>query len=55
MSCWLDKTFCVSPNCQNKCGRKMTEEQKAYVETNNYLLISCAKFCDENGELINEY
>jgi hypothetical protein len=26
MLCYLDKTFCISPNCENKCGRKLTEE-----------------------------
>lgn len=26
---FLDKTFCRSPNCNNECGRKMTEEEQA--------------------------
>jgi hypothetical protein len=26
MICYLDRTFCVSPNCENKCGRKLTDE-----------------------------
>lgn len=26
MICYLDKTFCVSLNCENKCGRKLTDK-----------------------------
>jgi hypothetical protein len=26
MMCYLDKTFCASPHCENKCGRKLTPE-----------------------------
>lgn len=26
MICYRDMTFCVSPGCENKCGRKLTEE-----------------------------
>lgn len=26
MMCYLDKTFCVSPQCENKCHRKLTPE-----------------------------
>ena len=25
MICYRDTTFCISPNCQNACGRKLTE------------------------------
>lgn len=25
---FLDKIFCASPQCQNQCGRKMSEEEK---------------------------
>lgn len=28
MMCFRDTTFCVSPNCINLCGRKLTEEVK---------------------------
>lgn len=24
---FLDKTFCSSTNCENKCGRKMLEDE----------------------------
>lgn len=27
-----DKTFCASPNCQNECGRKMTDEEYKEID-----------------------
>ena len=30
-----DKTFCASPNCTNKCGRKMTEEETKELQEIN--------------------
>lgn len=49
-----DKTYCASPNCQNKCGRKMTDSER--IELANYestvIPIGYAYFCDENGEVI---
>ena len=32
MMCYRDTTFCISPNCQNKCGRKLTDEIRAAAE-----------------------
>lgn len=26
MMCYLDRSFCVSEGCENKCGRKLTDE-----------------------------
>ena len=26
-----DKTFCASPGCDNKCGRKMTSKEKSQL------------------------
>lgn len=26
MICYLDRTFCVTKNCKNACGRKLTDE-----------------------------
>jgi hypothetical protein len=26
MMCYLDKTFCASPDCKNECGRQLTQE-----------------------------
>lgn len=28
----LDKTYCVSQNCQNECNRKMTTEEKEQLK-----------------------
>ena len=32
MICYKDMTFCISPNCENKCGRKLTREIQAAAE-----------------------
>lgn len=29
MFCYRDSTFCISPNCENECGRKLTPEIEA--------------------------
>jgi hypothetical protein len=53
MICYKDKTFCVSPSCTNKCGRKLTPEIKEAaqkwwgMEGEAPIAISC--FC--GGEL----
>lgn len=51
-----DKTYCASPNCQNKCGRKMTDSER--IELANYewtdIPVGYGYFCDENGEVIDE-
>lgn len=33
MICYRDTTYCVSPDCENKCGRKLTPgiEQEAHA------------------------
>lgn len=50
----LDKTFCRSSACQNKCGRKFTEEIEASMILNDIPRVSMAYFCDGNGQIINE-
>lgn len=56
MICYLDKAWCSSPNCKNKCGRKFTSKHhelaKLWWGGPNYPL-STSPFCDENGELID--
>lgn len=54
MITFKDKTFCASPNCQNDCGRKMTDEEKKEFLIQNLpqnwdgmLGVSCAYFCGE--------
>lgn len=48
--CYKDGTFCVSKNCKNKCGRKLTELDKQMAAKLG-CLVSFAEFCDENGDL----
>lgn len=53
MKCiYNDRSYCASPNCKNKCERKLDWEQIKYLETNNRELW-WAYFCDKNGELID--
>lgn len=49
----LDKTFCASPACVGKCGRKMTEEERAYVIENNREVWQ-GYFCDDKGVPLTE-
>jgi len=42
--CYKDKTFCMSPDCTNECGRKLTEEDKMKAQELG-MLISAALFC----------
>jgi hypothetical protein len=51
-----DRTFCASPNCKNKCGRKMSEKERAELDALNktglfYLSeVSYGYFCSEPKE-----
>ena len=50
-----DTTFCVSPGCINKCGRKMTPEVQAAAEKwwgESDPPICQGYFCDDRGELL---
>ena len=53
----LDKTFCASPNCTDKCGRKMSKIEANYFKElafrgiNVSSRISHAYFCDKPTEL----
>ena len=54
MMCFRDMTFCSSPNCKNKCGRKFTDEvQKAadkwWEDCDGEAPIALSYFCDEEG------
>ena len=58
MICFKDRSFCGSPNCQNQCGRKMTQEEEyEYKRANEpdqwdgMLGVSYVRFCDDKGEL----
>lgn len=58
MICYKDQTFCGSKNCKNKCGRKFTNADKVAVIKIaerlglDYLPVSMAEFCDEEGNII---
>lgn len=55
MMCYRDRTYCVSANCKNKCGRQLTDEiqQAAYEWWGGRDAPICiSEFCDDNGELI---
>lgn len=52
MICFMDRTFCCSPNCTNECGRKMTDRELKHYERLNQpdrydglLPISYGYFC----------
>lgn len=53
MMCYKDKTWCKSPNCKNKCGRKISPEEIQEADLKG-LFISWLPFCDDKGELIKE-
>lgn len=52
----LDYTYCGSPKCQNKCGRKLivSDELKKSFDVSSpdwNKRIWYGYFCDENGEI----
>lgn len=44
---FLDKTFCASPQCQNECGRRMTDAQRDQLTYGESQHVSYAYFCGE--------
>jgi hypothetical protein len=54
LGCYRDKTYCASPDCKNKCGRKMSNEIKAILATDKYGRTSYAYFCGEPTKDDNE-
>lgn len=53
MICYRDMTFCVSPKCKNKCGRKLTakirkDARKWWGSDNAPIAVS--NFCDVKEE-----
>lgn len=47
IGCFLDYTYCASPNCENKCGRKMSKEIQEAIDSHKYQfsMITYADFC----------
>lgn len=55
MISYKDMTFCCSPECVNKCGRKLTDEIKAAAARwwgSDDAPISMAHFCGERGNVL---
>lgn len=53
MICYRDETFCVSPKCKNKCGRKLTPEIIEAARRwwgGDDAPIAVAKFCENEDE-----
>lgn len=53
MICYQDKTFCISENCKNKCGRQLTQEIKDGARDAG-LPIAVASFCVKTEPTVNE-
>lgn len=51
MICYQDRSFCSSPGCRDKCGRRATMEVRAAARAAD-LPLSLARFCDDEGELL---
>ena len=52
---YKDRTFCASPNCQNKCGRQLTQEIRDGARKwwgSDDAPIAVGNFCDDEGEVI---
>lgn len=49
MMCFKDRTFCSSPNCNNACGRQLSDQQRAEAKELESP-IAWAYFCDVPGE-----
>jgi len=56
MLCYQDRTFCISPECTNECGRKLTDEIRAEANewwtkqmggTEGGALFSVQEFCSQ--------
>lgn len=43
----LDRTFCMSPNCTNQCGRQWTKNHEQAAKRCGKDQISMAYFCGE--------
>lgn len=49
-----DRIWCCSKNCKNKCGRKLTDEDREKAIRwwgGEGFPISVAEYCNENGEV----
>ena len=51
MLCYKDRTFCSYPDCENKCGHKITRDQIREAVSMG-MFISWADFCGEEADLV---
>ena len=51
---YRDEIYCASPNCKNKCGRKMSPEIEYLLKQDKYRRASYAYFCGEPEEVSEE-
>ena len=47
LGCYRDRTYCMSPNCKNECGRKMSEEVRQLLAKDEHGRTAYAYFCGE--------
>lgn len=58
MMCYLDTTFCSSPNCKNKCGRKPPDDLEQRVLKwwgGEGGPVAYTRYCDDDGELLRRH
>lgn len=44
---FMDYTYCASPKCENKCGRKISDAISKAIDAMPYARIAFAYFCGE--------
>ena len=49
---YKDRTFCSSPSCENKCGRKLTEKDKFFLAGRPWYPVSYQDFCSNQESTI---
>lgn len=50
---FLDKIFCGSPKCKNKCGQQMSEDERQTLNElsqTEVVPVSYAAFCDDDSD-----
>jgi hypothetical protein len=47
---YKDKSYCASPACENKCGRKLSEQDRKFIAGHPWMPVSYAYFCGEPVE-----
>lgn len=50
LGCYLDRTYCASPHCENECGAKMSDEVKEAISKIEHHQVAFSYFCGEPKE-----